>query len=326
MGTLAVRASFLLPGGVLSRTAIGNGNGQLRAGATMTHTLIYPSNSAHSSEGHLEIDGCDVVELAERFGTPLMVYEEKTIRDQCRRFQEGFSRLTQDFEVIYAGKALCTLAICALVVEEGLSLDVSSGGEYYTALQAGVPTDRIFFHGNNKTQAELEYVLDNGGGCVVVDNLYEMELLERVGLPVPRILVEPGRSIVGKAGVTAYTVGSMKDIPGIRTYVSVDGGMSDNMRPMLYGAKYEAMLGNKAEALTDTTVTVAGKHCESGDILIKDAVIAAPEVGDILVTPATGGYCYSMASNYNGSLRPCVLLVRDGEALGSWLSASLMTI
>jgi len=430
----------------------------------MTHTLIYPSNSAHSSEGHLEIDGCDVVELAERFGTPLMVYEEKTIRDQCRRFQEGFSRLTQDFEVIYAGKALCTLAICALVVEEGLSLDVSSGGEYYTALQAGVPTDRIFFHGNNKTQAELEYVLDNGVGCVVVDNLYEMELLdrlagargniqrvllritpgveahtheyiqtgqedskfgfglvegraeeairraleaqnldlaglhahigsqifelegyrraiavlvdlikeahdnlgfecrylnvggglgirhteeedpapidayaevkvlglqremERVGLPVPRILVEPGRSIVGKAGVTAYTVGSMKDIPGIRTYVSVDGGMSDNMRPMLYGAKYEAMLGNKAEALTDTTVTVAGKHCESGDILIKDAVIAAPEVGDILVTPATGGYCYSMASNYNGSLRPCVLLVRDGEALGSWLSASLMTI
>src|SRR5660398_121827 len=149
---------------------------------------------------------------------------------------------------------------------------------------------------------------------------------KRVGLPVPRILVEPGRSLVGKAGVTAYTVGSMKDIPGIRTYVSVDGGMSDNMRPMLYGAKYEAMLGNKAEALTDTTVTVAGKHCESGDILIKDAVIAAPEVGDILVTPATGGYCYSMASNYNGSLRPCVLLVRDGEALGSWLSASLMTI
>src|SRR5660398_189176 len=163
-----------------SRTAIGNGNGQLRAGAMMTHTLIYPSNSAHSSEGHLEIDSCDVVELAERFGTPLMVYEEKTIRDQCRRFQEGFSRLTQDFEVIYAGKALCTLAICALVVEEGLSLDVSSGGEYYTALQAGVPTDRIFFHGNNKTQAELEYVLDNGVGCVVVDNLYEMELLDRL--------------------------------------------------------------------------------------------------------------------------------------------------
>lgn len=419
----------------------------------MTHTLIYPSNSRHTPDGHLEIDGCDVVELTERFGTPLMIYEENTIRDQCRRFQEGFSRFTQDFEVIYAGKALCTMGVCALVAEEGLSLDVSSGGEYHTALTAGFPTDRIFFHGNNKTQEELEYALESGVGCVVIDNLYEMELLdrlvgvkgnntqrvllritpgieahtheyiqtgqedskfgfglvegraleaigraleaenldlaglhahigsqifelegyrraiavlvdlvkeahdqlgfecrylnvggglgirhteeedpasidayaevkvlglkaemERVGLPVPRILVEPGRSIVGKAGVTAYRVGSMKDIPGIRTYVSVDGGMSDNMRPMLYGAKYEAMLANKAEAVPDTLVTVAGKHCESGDILIKDAMIAAPEVGDVLVTPATGGYCYSMASNYNGSLRPCVLLVRDGEA------------
>src|SRR5660397_262026 len=408
----------------------------------MTHTLIYPSNSRHNSAGHLEVDGCDGVELAEHYGTPLIFYEEKTIRDQCRRLEQGFSRRTDDYEVIYATKALCTIAICQLVDQEGLSLDVSSGGEYHTALKAEDATERIFFHGNNKTRTELEYALDNGIGHVVIDSLQELELLEglaekrgviqrvllritpgveahtheyiqtgqedskfgfglvegrameaiergcgaehldlvglhahigsqifelegyrraiavlvdltkeahdnlgfecrylnvggglgirhteeedsapidayaevkvlglqremeRVGLPVPRILVEPGRSIVGKAGVTAYTVGSMKDIPGIRTYVSVDGGMSDNMRPMLYGAKYEAMLGNKAEALTDTTVTVAGKHCESGDILIKDAVIAAPEVGDILVTPATGGYCYSMASNYNGSLRP----------------------
>src|SRR5680860_857627 len=390
----------------------------------MTHTLIYPSNSRHNSAGHLEVDGCDVVELAEHYGTPLIVYEEKTIRDQCRRLEQGFSRRTDDYEVIYATKALCTIAICQLVAQEGLSLDVSSGGEYHTALKAGVPTERIFFHGNNKTRTELEYALDNGIGHVVIDSLQELELLEglaekrgviqrvllritpgveahtheyiqtgqedskfgfglvegramegyrqaiailvdlikqahdqigfecrylnaggglgirhteeddppsidayaqvkvqglrgemeRLGLPTPRLLVEPGRSIVGKAGLTAYRVGTIKEVPNIRTFVSVDGGMSDNIRPMLYGAKYEAMLANKAEVRPDTTVTVAGKHCESGDILIKDAEIARPEVGDVLVTPATGGYCYSMASNYNGNPRPCVLLVKDGEA------------
>src|SRR5660398_196717 len=473
-------------------------------GAAMTHTLIYPSNSRHNSAGHLEVDGCDVVELAEHYGTPLIVYEEKTIRDQCRRLEQGFSRRTDDYEVMYATKALCTIAICQLVAQEGLSLDVSSGGEYHTALKAGVPTERIFFHGNNKTRTELEYALDNGIGHVVIDltfirdrssggeyhtalkagvpteriffhgnnktrteleyaldngighvvidSLQELELLEglaekrgviqrvllritpgveahtheyiqtgqedskfgfglvegrameaiergcgaehlalvglhahigsqifelegyrqaiailvdlikqahdqigfecrylnaggglgirhteeddppsidayaqvkvqglrgemeRLGLPTPRLLVEPGRSIVGKAGLTAYRVGTIKEVPNIRTFVSVDGGMSDNIRPMLYGAKYEAMLANKAEVRPDTTVTVAGKHCESGDILIKDAEIARPEVGDVLVTPATGGYCYSMASNYNGNPRPCVLLVKDGEA------------
>ncbi len=418
----------------------------------MTHTLIYPAHASRNAAGHLEIDGCDVVELVAEYGTPLMVYEEKTLRDQCRRFMEAFRARTDDFEVIYASKAFCTVAICQLVEEEGLSIDVSAGGEYHTALVAGFPTDRMFYHGNNKTAGELTYALDNGIGFVVVDSLDEMELLEsmaaergqrqrillritpgveahthhyiqtgqldskfgfglaeghaveairraleaphlelvglhahigsqifelegfrraiailvdliketrdlygfecrylnvggglgirytgedtpitideyvagkiegvrdemaRVGLAVPRILVEPGRSIVAKAGLTAYQVGTIKEVPGIRTYVSVDGGMSDNMRPMLYDAVYEAMIANRADDPADTVVTVAGKHCESSDILIKDATIARPQVGDVLVMPVTGAYCFSMASNYNGNPRPAVLLVNDGEA------------
>lgn len=418
----------------------------------MTHTLIYPTHAVHNAAGHLEIDGCDIVDLVVEHGTPLMVYEEKTLRDQCRRFMEAFRSRTDDFEVIYASKAFCTLAVCALVEEEGLSIDVSGGGEYHTALVSGFPTQRMFYHGNNKTPGELAYALDNGIGFIVVDSFDELELLEgmvasrggrqpillritpgveahthhyiqtgqldskfgfglaeghagkairralaaphldlvglhahigsqifelegfrraiavlvdlikeshdsdgfecrylnvggglgirytgedtpmaideyvagkiagvrdemaRVGLPLPRILVEPGRSIVAKAGVTAYRVGCIKEVPGIRTYVSVDGGMSDNMRPMLYDAVYEAMIADRADAPEDTVVTVAGKHCESGDILIKDATIARPQVGDILVMPVTGAYCFSMASNYNGNPRPAVLMVKDGEA------------
>ncbi|GAB4251084.1 MAG: diaminopimelate decarboxylase [Thermoleophilia bacterium] len=418
----------------------------------MTHTLIYPAHTTHNAAGHLEIDGCDVVDLVAEYGTPLMIYEEKTIRDQCRRFLAAFRARTDDFEVIYASKAFCTLAVCQLVQEEGLSIDVSSGGEYHTALKAGFPTERMFYHGNNKTHQELEYALEHGVGFVVVDSFSELATLEemvaargasqkillritpgieahthsyiqtgqldskfgfglaeghaaeavrraleaphlelvglhahigsqifelegfrkaiailvdlikethdrygfncrylnvggglgiryteedtpvtieeyvegkvggvrremaRVGLPVPRVLVEPGRSLVGKAGVTAYTVGTIKEIPGIRTYVSVDGGMSDNLRPMLYDARYEAMIANRAEAPADTVVTVAGKHCESGDVLVKDAHIARPQLGDVLVMPATGAYCYSMASNYNGNPRPAVVLVKDGHA------------
>ncbi|HZK48466.1 MAG TPA: diaminopimelate decarboxylase [Thermoleophilia bacterium] len=418
----------------------------------MTHTLIYPAHTRHNSAGRLEIDGCDVVGLAGEFGTPLVIYEEKTLVDQCRRYMAAFRAHTDDFEVIYASKAFCCVSICQLIEREGLSLDVSSGGEYYTGLVAGFPTQRMFFHGNNKTEAELRYALENGIGFVVVDSFDELALLERlaadrneiqpvllritpgveahthefiqtgqldskfgfglteghaeeairrtleaghldlvglhahigsqifelegfrraiavlvdliktmhdrvgfdcrylnvggglgiryteedapltidayvdckvggvkqemerVGLPMPRVLVEPGRSLVGKAGVTAYTVGTIKEIPGIRTYVSVDGGMSDNIRPMLYGAKYEAMIADRAEAEAETRVTVAGKHCESSDILVKDALLAQPRVGDIVVIPATGAYCYAMASNYNGNPRPAVVMVRDGEA------------
>ncbi len=418
----------------------------------MTHTLVYPITSSHNAAGHLEIDGCDVVDLVAGFGTPLLIYEEKTIRDQCRRYMTTLREHTDNFEVIYASKAFSSIAVGALIREEGLSIDVSSGGEYYVAKAAGFPADRIFFHGNNKTREELEYALSEGVGFVVVDSFQELALLEElvaarggsqkillritpgveahthsyietgqvdskfgfgmaegvaleairealqaphldlmglhahigsqifaldgyrkaigilvgligrahagfgfdcrylnvggglgiryteqdtpssigeyatvkvegvreemaaVGLPMPRVLIEPGRSIVGKAGITAYRVGTIKEIPGVRTYVCVDGGMSDNIRPMLYGAEYLAMLANKADEPAKATVTVAGKHCESGDVLIRDAVIARPEPGDILVMPGTGAYCYAMASNYNGSTRPAVVLVNDGRA------------
>ena len=420
--------------------------------AILTHTLVYPIAASHNTAGHLDVDGCDVVDLVAEYGTPLVIYEEKSIRDQCRRYTEALREHTDDFEVIYASKAFSSVAVNQMVLEEGLSIDVSSGGEYHVAKVAGFPAGQIFFHGNNKTPEELEYALSGGVGFVVIDSFQELALLEQlvavrggsqrvllritpgieahthayiqtgqvdskfgfgladgvaleairgalsaphldlvglhahigsqifqlgafrkaieilvdliaqahagfgfecrylnvggglgiryteddapssigeyaavkvegvreemaaVGLPMPRVLIEPGRSIVGKAGITAYRVGTIKEIPGLRTYVSVDGGMSDNIRPMLYDAHYEGMLANKADAPVDTIVTVAGKHCESGDILIRDAIIARPEPGDILVTPATGAYCYAMASNYNGSPRPAVILANGGQA------------
>ena len=418
----------------------------------MTHTLVYPMNSVHNAAGHLEIDGCDVVDLVAEYGSPVMIYEEKTLRDQCRRYVDAFRSRTDDFEVIYASKAFNTIAMFQLVAEEGLSLDVAGGGEHHTAVAAGFPPERIFYHGNNKTPRELAYALDKGVGFVVMDSLDEIRLLRRlaaergitqrvlirvnpgveahthsfiqtgqldskfgfsllggqaaeavrlvmeapefdlvglhahigsqifdligfrkeiqvlidlakelkeslgfdcryldvggglgiryteadtpaaiddyielicrgvreemnrVGLPMPRVLIEPGRSLVGKAGVTAYTVGTIKEVPGIRTYLSVDGGMSDNLRPMLYQAEYEAVIANRVSAVPDTVVHVSGKHCESSDILVKDAVLAAPQVGDILVLPATGAYCFAMSSNYNGNPRMAVLMVKDGEA------------
>jgi len=138
--------------------------------------------------------------------------------------------------------------------------------------------------------------------------------VQRVFDPAPTILVEPGRSLVGNAGVTAYRVGTVKEIPGVRTYVAVDGGMSDNMRPMLYGSRYEALIADRAGATPDMEATIAGMHCESGDVLVRDAMLAAPAVGDVLVTPATGAYGHAMASNYNGVTRPPVVFCRDGDA------------
>jgi diaminopimelate decarboxylase len=325
--------------------------------------------------------------------------------------------------------------------EEGLSVDVASGGELRLALAAGYEPARIHVHGNNKTEAELRYALDAGVGHLIVDSFDEIDRLEAlldrpqrvliritpgieahthdyvqtgqvdskfgfgladglaeravervrdsrrlelVGLhahigsqifelepyvkaievlsdftravdlepellnvggglgiayvdtdeapsiedyvdvkvrgvekvfdPVPRILVEPGRSIVGNAGVTAYRVGTVKEIPGVRTYVAVDGGMSDNLRPMLYGSRYEAVIADRTAETPDTRVTIAGMHCESGDILVRETEIAAPRVGDVLVTPATGAYGHAMANNYNAIPRPPVVFCRDGEA------------
>ncbi len=415
--------------------------GSLAAADPIAASPVYPAGSRVNERGHLEIAGCDVVELAERFGTPAYIYAEDDIRRRAQEYVRAFEERTDAYEVIYASKALPCTAAYRLIREEGLSVDVASGGELHMALAAGFEPARIHLHGNNKTEDELRYAFDRGVGHLILDSFDEIELadrlldrpqrvlirvtpgirptthdyvqtgqldskfgfgladrlaeravervrqsanLELVGLhahigsqifelepyvkaieviadfcdsvdlapellnvggglgiayldtdeppsiddyvevkvrgvqkvfdPAPTILVEPGRSLVGNAGVTAYRVGTVKEIPGVRTYVAVDGGMSDNLRPMLYGSRYEAVIGDRAGETPEVLATVAGKHCESGDVLVRDTELAAPRVGDVLVTPATGAYGYAMANNYNGVPRPPVIFCRDGEA------------
>jgi diaminopimelate decarboxylase len=385
---------------------------------------VYPLGSRLNEAGRLEIGGCDAIELAERFGTPAYVYAEDDIRARARAYMEAFRGRTDHFEVVYASKAFPCTAVCRLLVEEGLSCDVASGGELHLALRGGFPPERIYLHGNNKSDAELRQALEAGVGHIVVDSFDELERLERMapgqrvllrvtpgiapsthefittgqvdskfgfGIDdVPRavasvgrlelcglhahlgsqifdlapyerlaevlsamgdypllnlggglgiaytaddrppaiedyvdtllrsapdgvtVLCEPGRSLVGNAGVTLYRVGTIKHIPGVRTYVAVDGGMSDNMRPMLYGARYEAEIADRFGG--DVLCTVAGKHCESGDVLVRDVLLDDPRPGDVLVTPATGAYGHAMASNYNGVPRPPVIFCSGGEA------------
>ena len=419
-------------------------------GCSKTITLwgmksVLPLTAESNPAGHLVVGGCDATELAERFGTPLVVFDRATFEARARLYSEA---LTPD-HVHYAGKSFCCVAICELAAELGLSLDVCTGGELATALAAGFPPERITFHGNNKSVGELATANHVGVGRIVVDSFDEIDrltacgvqtkLLIRVtpgveahthefvqtgqedskfgftlhdgvaleaikratevpgcelvglhahigsqifelaafdlaierlaglaaeaqrahgsvvrelnlggglgiahtrdemtpdpgdavrrmraaieksfghhGLELPDVFVEPGRSIVGSAAVTVYRIGTVKRIPGVRTYVSMDGGMSDNIRPALYGARYEAFLANRMDAPEGPRVTVAGKHCESGDILIKDVHLPddiAP--GDLLCVPATGAYTYAMASNYNRVPRPPVVMVADGEA------------
>jgi diaminopimelate decarboxylase len=401
---------------------------------------VYPAGSRVNERGHLEIGACDVVDLAAEFGTPAYIYAEDDVRGRARAYLQAFRSRTDDFEVLYASKAAPVTAIYRLCRDEGLAVDVASGGELHMAMRAGFDPSRIYLHGNNKTEAELRYAIEAGVGHVIVDSFGEIErfdamldrpqevlirvtpgvlptthsyvqtggldskfgfgledgLAERaiaavrqsrnlrlVGLhahigsqifelepyvsaiealagltgpdwecrilnvggglgiaytsadeppsidryvdvklqgirqvfdPVPRILIEPGRSLVGNAGVTAYEIGTVKEIPNVRTYLAVNGGMSDNLRPMLYGSRYEAIVANRAAEVPDTLATVAGMHCESGDILITEAMLASPAVGDILVTPATGAYGHAMANNYNGAPRPAVVLCKDGDA------------
>ena len=416
-------------------------SGSATAADPIAASPVYPAGSRVNERGHLEIAGCDLVELADRFGTPAYIYSEDDIRGRTREYVRAFEERTDAFEVIYASKALPATAAYRVMREEGLSVDVASGGELRMALAAGFDPARIHLHGNNKTEAELSYAFEAGVGHLILDSFDEIEraewLLERpqrvlirvtpgikpsthdyvqtgqldskfgfgladrlaeqavervresahlelVGLhahigsqifelepyvkaieviadfcdavdlrlellnvggglgiayldtdeppeiddyvevkvagvrrvfdPAPRILVEPGRSLVGNAGVTAYRVGTVKEIPGVRTYVAVDGGMSDNLRPMLYGARYEAVVADRAGETPDTLATIAGMHCESGDVLVRDTELAAPTVGDVLVTPATGAYGYAMANNYNGVPRPPVIFCRDGDA------------
>ena len=402
---------------------------------------VYPAGSRVNERGHLEVGGCDVVELAEEFGTPAYIYAEDDMRHRAREYVRAFAQRTDAFEVIYASKAFSATAALRVMRDEELSVDVASGGELHVALAAGFDPARIHLHGNDKTEAELRYAFEVGVGHLILDSFDEIELagrlldrpqkvlirvtpgikpsthdyvqtgqldskfgfgladrlaeqavervrasdnLELVGLhahigsqifelepyvkaieviadfcdtvdlepellnvggglgiayldsdeppsiedyvdvkvrgvrqvfdPVPRILVEPGRSLVGNAGITAYRVGTVKEIPGVRTYVAVDGGMSDNLRPMLYGARYEAVIADRAGQAPETLATIAGMHCESGDVLVRDAELAAPSVGDVLVTPATGAYGHAMANNYNGKPRPPVIFCSDGEA------------
>jgi diaminopimelate decarboxylase len=415
--------------------------GSVAAADPIAASPVYPAGSRVNERGHLEIAGSDVVELAGRFGTPAYIYAEDDIRGRAREYLRAFADRTDASEVIYASKSLPSTAAYRLMREEGLSVDVASGGELHMALAAGFDPARIHQHGNNKTEAELRYAFDAGVGQLILDSFDEIELadrlldrpqrvlirvtpgikpsthdyvqtgqldskfgfgladglaeravkrvresrhLELVGLhahigsqifelepyvkaieviadfcrslelqpellnvggglgiayldtdeppsieeyvdvkvrgvkrvfdPAPKILVEPGRSLVGNAGVTSYRIGTVKEIPGVRTYVAVDGGMSDNLRPMLYGARYEAVIADRAGETPDILATIAGMHCESGDVLIRDTELAAPRVGDVLVTPATGAYGYAMANNYNGVPRPPVIFCRDGEA------------
>ncbi|MGY2793739.1 diaminopimelate decarboxylase [Thermostichus sp. MS-CIW-36] len=415
---------------------------------------LRPLTSRINSRGHLEIGGCDVVELVRQFGSPLYILDEWTLRRACQLYRDTWARCyAGGSRVLYATKAWNCLAICALALQEGLGLDVASGGELYTALQAGAKGEDLYLHGNAKSLEELNLALETG--CTVVaDSLYELQqvsalatperparLLLRVnpgidvhtheyirtgqtdskfgigrwqlpevldflaahpqlqcvglhahigsqifdlqghrdlagvlaqiwrqgldrglplqelnvggglgiryiesddppsipewvetvatavqqafaqsGIPLPKVLCEPGRSVIGPAAVTAYTLGGQKrippsdDLPQGRTYITIDGGMSDNPRPITYQARYTALLANRPEAEATQRVTVAGKHCESGDVLLKDVLLPAPMAGEVLVVLATGAYNYSMASNYNRFPRPAAVLVNEGEA------------
>ncbi len=410
---------------------------------------LLPFSATADPQGRLSVGGVDVLDLADEFGTPLFVYDEAHLRDRCRQAVAAWGD-----GVAYATKAFLCTAMARLAHEEGMCLDVSTGGEMHVALSAGVPADRLVLHGNNKSEEELAAAVAAGVGRVVIDSFDEIERLGRLlegstrghggrrtadqplsvlvrvtpgveahthefvrtgqddtkfgfglasgaaktalaavranpaleavglhahigsqvflaesfaeesrilgrflaplrlpelciggGLGVPyvagesapslaewaaavlqacreagvpertRITAEPGRAIVATAGMTLYRVGTIKELPGLRTYVSVDGGMSDNPRPVLYGSGYEAFLPRALDATRPRAVRVVGKHCESGDVVVPDARLPADlAVGDVLATPVTGAYGYSMASNYNKVPRPAVVFVTGGEA------------
>lgn len=401
--------------------------------------------------GHLTIGGVDSIDLAREYGTPLVVYDVSQIRHQIRAFKKVFEEEQVVYAVSYASKAFAAIAMYQVASEEGASTDVVSAGELYTALKAGFPMERVSFHGNNKSKAELEMAVENHVGKIMIDNFYEIDLLNEVleetnseinvmlrvtpgisahtheydqtgqvdskfgfdiesgqadlalekvlanprmhmlglhahigsqifelngfemaaaklieiavswrekhdytaqvinvgggfgikyvaedhplkpeefvkaiiktikseavknNFPIPEIDIEPGRSIVGPAGYNLYTVGSRKDVPGLIPYLAVDGGMGDNIRPALYQAKYETILANDPRKKTIQKVHLAGKYCESGDILA-DAELPDVKPGDILAMLDTGAYGYSMASNYNRNPRPAVVFAEKGQA------------
>ena len=412
---------------------------------------LFPIDTSVNSHGNLTIGGNDVTSLAEKYGTPLYVYDEVTIRTMARQFISEFTSRYSKTKVAYASKAFLNKSMAKIAHEENLELDVVSGGEIATAAAAGFPTAKMHFHGNNKTPSELSESVNSGVETIVVDGFQELDLLNEIardqnvvqgimlrlspsidahthghtttgildvkfgfsietgestvairqalqssnldlkgihfhlGSPIfelepystaidtvfdylaqfvpeglnlrefspgggfaigytresppppvsayaevitsmlknkcsdlniepPVLIIEPGRSIVGRAGVAVYTVGVIKEIPTVRTYVSLDGGMGDNIRPALYGSEYEAVIANKIIAEDEKIVTLAGKYCESGDLLVKDVLLPRIETGDIVAIPSSGAYCLAMSSNYNMNPRPAVVMVGNGQS------------
>ena len=413
---------------------------------------LFPQTADINQRGHIAVGGCDLPELVAKFGSPLYVFDEATIRQMCRAFIEGFRSEYPKTHIAYSAKAFANPVLAAILAEEGVGMDIVSGGELAVARAAGFPASELNFHGNNKSREELEEAVDYGIARITVDSFPEIDLLNDVaaergirqrvllrvspsvdadthrltttgildtkfgfsietgdaelavgkallasnldvsgihfhlgsplyelapyteaipyvmafcarmrdnqglalrefspgggfavaytperlppsvadyasaiaegvragcdahGFDEPELIVEPGRAIVARAGVAVYTVGAIKEIPGVRTYVSVDGGMGDNIRPALYGAEYAAFSVNRPLEQPAGTYRIAGKYCESGDILVQEARLPAPMPGDLIALPASGAYCIPMASNYNMSLRPAVVLVKDGNA------------
>ena len=413
---------------------------------------LFPLTSEVNSRGHLCIGGCDTTALADEYGTPLYVFDEFTLRSKCREFQAEFTKRYQDTLVIYASKAFLNRALALIFKEEGLGLDVVSGGELNVAQSVAFPPDKVYFHGNNKRVDELKQALGWGIGRVVVDDLRELDLIDtlagemginqniwlrltpgvdphthrhtttgildskfgfplttgqaetavaramsasnlslvgfhfhlgspipdtspyqlaidltlrfagemeakhnlhleefspgggfavkytldhttpgtadyaeaivskltsmvsELGLACPTCVIEPGRGIAGQAGVALYTVGAIKEIPRMRKYVCIDGGMGDNVRPALYEAKYEAVVANRLDEEETTKVTIAGRYCESADILVQGVTVAPVSSGDIIAIPVSGAYSIPMASNYNMVPRPAIIMVKDSKA------------
>lgn len=397
-----------------------------------------PDTAKINKHNHLEIGGVDLVELAKEYGTPLFVMDEATVRGRCRQYLDSFRKYYPNSDIAFACKALCAAGIIKIVTDEGMCLDVSSGGEAYTALKTGVDPKKFYFHGNNKSIDELKMAVEAGFGRIMVDTSQEIKNLDIVtrelgrraevmlrinpgieahtheyiktglidskfGVPQneideavrfikgqklislvgfhahigsqifdtrpfvdeanllleltkkygtteinlgggpgiaylssdeppdievyakmvgdvlrdktdAKLVLEPGRSIVGTAGVTLYTIGAVKDIPDVRKYVLVDGGMADNPRPILYQAVYDAKVANKANDKPVEKVTIGGRFCESGDILIRDIKLPEVAAGDLLAVLCTGAYGYSMSSNYNRVPRPAMVLVNNGAA------------
>ena len=417
----------------------------------MFHQSVFPDSAEVDSQGELILGGCKASDLAAKYGTPVYVLDEDTLRARCRSFIDEFRKIYPATSVSYACKAYINPILAKLFLEEGMGFDVVSGGELATTVNAGIPMDEVYFHGNNKTPQELEEALEHSIGWVVVDSFHEIELLDRLageagktqnilirvspgvdphtheytttgildskfgfsiqtghaaeairlglaaknlnlrglhfhlgspifelepyrvavdlvlrfaaqfreeglelqrfspgggfaisykredeppavsdyaeaiistmtetcqdlGMELSSLGIEPGRAIIGPAGVALYRVGAIKDVPGVRKFVSVDGGMGDNIRPALYQAEYEVLAANKANQELVEKVTIAGKYCESGDLLATDVMLPKLDAGDLLAIPAAGAYCPSMASTYNMNPKPPMVLVKDGKS------------